>query len=168
MNAFIVCNLFLAILVQNQSPYLALLTTPLALGIGVTGMAASVLAGYLKKVPSLIWHDGFATATLMVWYGYWKPQFDEEAPMFFIYPVYFALLTSILTLVLINKSRYFDHESIEHLRYMEKIFRFDISAAVAFVVISLLIAEHYALFLVAMTFYIIRHSIMVCLENIEG
>ena len=167
MIAFIICNLLLAILVQNQSEFLPLLTTPAALGIGLTAMAASLLAGYLKKVRGIVWHDGFATAGLLVWYAYWNPQFNDDTPMFFIFPLYYALLTSIVTLTLINKSPYFDQESIDYLRHLEKITRFDISVIVVFVLISLLITRHYALYPMAMTFFVIRHAMIVCLEDID-
>ena len=112
MIGFILCSVLLAALVQKQSELLQLLATPVALGISLTVMAISLLAGYLKKVPTVIWHDGFATSCLLVWYAYWAPQFDDDAPMFFFFPIYYALLTSIVTLTLINKSEDFDQESI--------------------------------------------------------
>ncbi|MFZ2406385.1 MAG: hypothetical protein WAW41_14690, partial [Methylobacter sp.] len=137
-------------------------------GIGLTIMAASLLAGYFKKVSTITWHDGFASSGLLVWYAYWEPQFNDDAPMFFFFPLYYALLTSIVTLTLINKSEYFDRESIVHLRYLEKISRFGINVAVAFVLVSLLITRHYALYPIAMTFFIIRHTMIACLEIIDS
>jgi hypothetical protein len=168
MIGFILCSFSLAVLVQNQNQFLQLLNTPVALGIGLTLMAVSLLLGYLKKVPTVIWHDGFATSCLLVWYAYWEPQFNDDAPMFFFFPLYFALLTSIVTLTLINKSEYFDRESVEHLRYLEKTSRFNIGVIVAFVLISLLITRHYALYPIAMTFFIIRHTMVACLEIIDS
>ncbi len=168
MIGFILCSLSLAVLVQNPNEFLQLLTTPAALGVGLTVMVASLLAGYLKKISTVIWHDGFATSTLLIWYAYWEPQFNNDAPMFFFFPLYYALLTSIVTVTLINKSEYFDQESIVHLRYLEKNTRFNISAIVVFVLISLLITSHYALYPIAMTLFIIRHTMVVCLENISG
>jgi len=168
MIGFILCSMSLAVLVQNPNQFLQILATPVALGIGLTITAVSLLAGYLKKVPTMIWHDGFATSCLLVWYAYWEPQFGDDAPMFFFFPLYFALLTSIVTVTLINKSEYFDLESIVHLRYLEKSTRFNISALVAFVLISLLITRHYTLYPIAMTLFIIRHTMIVCLEIIDS
>ncbi|MFI3156202.1 MAG: hypothetical protein QX199_08590 [Methylococcaceae bacterium] len=168
MIGFILCSFLLAVLVQNQNEFLPLLATPAALGVGLTVMALSLLAGYLKKIPTVIWHDGFATGCLLVWYAYWQPQFNDDAPMFFFFPLYFALLTSIVTITLINKSEYFDRESIEHLRYLEKNTRFNTGAMVAFVLISLLITRHYALYPIAMTFFVIRHTMIACLEIIDS
>ncbi len=168
MVVFILSNLLLAIFVQTQNEVLSLLSTPFALGIGLTAMAASLLAGYLKKLPTIVWHDGFATAGLLVWYAYWKPQFDDDTPMFFFFPLYYALLTSILTLALINKAQYFDQDSIDYLHNLEKLSRFDISVIVVFVIISLLITRHYALYPMAMTFFLVRHTMIVCLEIVDN
>lgn len=168
MIVFIVCSLLLAILVQAHNEFLPLLATPAALGIGLIAMVVSMTAGYLKKLSTTAWHDGFATAGLLVWYAYWKPQFSDDTPMFFFFPLYYALLTSIVTLALINKSPYFDTESIEYLRYLEKITRFDMRAIVVLVLISLLITRHYTLYPMAMTFFVIRHTMIVCLETIDS
>jgi len=131
-------------------------------------MAVSLLAGYLKKAPTIIWHDGFATSALLVWYAYWAPQFDDDAPMFFFFPLYYSLLTSIVTVALINKSQDFDLESIRHLRYLDKNSRFNIGMIIALVLVSLVITRHYALYPIAMTFFVIRHTMIACLETIDS
>lgn len=168
MIGFVLCSLLLAVLVQKQNEFLPLLATPGALGIGLTIMAASLLAGYLKKIPTVTWHDGFASSCLLVWYAYWQPQFNDDAPMFFFFPLYFALFTSIVTLALVNKSQYFDPESVEHLRYLEKSTRIHTGVMVAFVLISLLITRHYALYPITMTLFVIRHTMIACLEIIDS
>ena len=167
MIVFILCNLLLAMLVQNQSNLLLLLATPLALGVGLAVMAVSLSAGYLKKAPTVIWHDAFASSCLLAWYAGWAPLFNDDAPMFFFFPLYYALFTSVVTLFFINKSQYFDQESVAQLRYLEKISRLDISATVILVLVSLLIPRHYALYPIAMTLFIIRHTITACLEIID-
>jgi hypothetical protein len=157
----------LAVLVQKQNPFLQLLATSEALGVGLTIMAISLLAGYFKKAPTMIWHDGFATGCMVIWYAYWQPEFGDDAPMFFFFPLYFSLLTSIVTVALINRSQDFDRESVEHLRYLNKISRFNSNVIMAFVLGSLLITRHYALYPIAMTLFIIRHTMTACLENID-
>ncbi|MDO9142446.1 MAG: hypothetical protein Q7U38_19170, partial [Methylobacter sp.] len=87
---------------------------------------------------------------------------------FFFFPLYYAMLTSIVTLTLINKSEYFDQESVMHLRYLEKNIRFNIFTVVALVLLSLLITRHYALYPIAMTLFIVRHTLTVCLEIIDS
>ncbi|WP_432743577.1 hypothetical protein ABXJ76_01920 [Methylobacter sp. G7] len=167
MIGFILCSLSLAALVHSQNEFLRLLATPMALGIGLTMMTASLLVGYLKKASTVAWHDGFATSCLLVWYGYWTSKFNDNAPMFFFFPLYYALLTSIVTLTLINKSEHFDHESIVQLRYLEKSTRFHIGVLVGLVLISLLITRHYTLYPIAMTLFIVRHTMIACLEIID-
>lgn len=167
MLTFILWNILLAVLVQTQSEFLPLLATPAALAIGIFAMAASLLVGYLKKVPTMAWHDGFVTGSLLAWYAYWQPEFGSDAPMFFVYPVYFALLTSVVTLALINRSPYFDQESVEYLRSLEKLSRFDMSLVIGFVAISLLIYKHYSLYAMAITFFVVRHTMIICLETID-
>lgn len=167
MIGFILCSMLLAALVQKQNEWLPLLATPTALAIGLTLMATSLLAGYFKKTTTLIWHDAFASSCLLIWYAYWTPQFNDDAPMFFFFPLYYALLTSIVTVTLINKSQYFDRESIQQLRYLDKMSRFKMNAMIAFVLLSLLITRHYMLYPIAMTLFIIRHTMTICLETID-
>ncbi len=168
MIGFILCSLSLAVLVQNQNEFLQLLATPVALGIGLALVGVSLLLGYLKKVSTVIWHDGFATSCLLIWYAYWEPQFNDASPMFFFFPLYYSLLTSIVTLTLINKSEYFDQESIRYLRLLEKNIRFNTGVIVALVLISLLITWHYTLYPIAMTIFIVRHTMTACLETINN
>ena len=168
MIFFIAYSLILAILVKTNHEILALLTSPVALGLGLTIMLASMIAGYLKKASTINWHDGFATGGLLVWYAYWQPEFGADAPMFLLYPLYFAAFTSILTLSLINKADYFDVESVVQLRYLEKITRFNMPFVIGFVFLGLLITRHYALYAMAMTFFMVRHTMIVCLEKIDS
>lgn len=168
MLGFIIACVSLAILVSNQQQeYLALLATPAGLGTGIVLMIGSLLAASVKKIRAISWHDGFATSSLLVWYAYWQPQFDADAPMFFWYPVYFALLTSILTMSLINKAEYFDVESVQYLRQLEKLSRFSLGWLIGLVLAGILITRHYALYAMAMTFFIVRHTMIVCLEKID-
>jgi hypothetical protein len=167
MIVFIISCLLVAFLAQNQNPYLLLLTSPIGLGVSAFVIVFSLGMAYFKKTPSLIWHDTFSTAALLLWYGYWQPQFDPNAPMFVFFPLYFALFASIVTWTLILKSQRFDTESVLALRHLNKIIRFDMPVAVVFVLVSIAIPEHYGLYMIAMTFFIMRHTIIVCLEAID-
>ena len=168
MLGFIIACVTLAVLVSTQqSEFLTLLATPAGLGTGLIIMLGSLVLGYLKKISTLSWHDGFVTGGLLVWYAYWQPQFNPDAPMFFWYPVYFALLTSILGLSLINKAAYFDVESVLYLRQLEKLSRFSMGWLIALVCAGILITRHYALYAMAMTFFIVRHTMLICLEKID-
>ncbi len=164
MIIFITSCLLIATLVLSKSTWLYLLETPEALGIGLLGMFLSLLAGYLKKVRTMTWHDGFCTAGLLIWFAYWRPQFNPDTPMFYVFPLYYAFLTSLVTLGLINRVENFDVDSVLYMRHLEKITRFDMNAIIAFVMVGLLITRHYALYPMAMTFFIMRHTMLICLE----
>lgn len=167
MIVFIITNLLLAAVVISQSSIQTFLTEPYVLVIAFLVMIVCMVLGYLKKLTTTSWHDGFATASLLVWFAWWKSQFIEEAPMFFLYPLYYALITSFVTLSLINRAGSFDLESVNNLRYMDKMLRFDMRTSVAFVLAALVITRHYALYPMAMTFFVLRHSIASCLEVID-
>jgi hypothetical protein len=168
MLVFIFFNVILAILVQSRTPYLDLLVNPIVLTLGIIVAAASLAAPYFRKIPSLQWHDAFCTAVMFIWFAYWKPEFKGDEPMFFFFPIYFALLSSLLTFSLIFRSRQFDAESVHYIRQLDKISRFDIKGAIVFLSLSLLVTRHYALFPVAMTFFLVRHTLVVCLEIIDN
>jgi len=164
MIVFITSCLLIATLVLSKNAWLYLLETQEALGIGLFGMFLSLLAGYLKKVRTMTWHDGFCTAGLLVWFAYWRPQFNPDTPMFYVFPLYYAFLTSLVTLGLINRVENFDVDSVLYMRHLEKITRFDMNIIIAFVMFGLLITRHYALYPMAMTFFIMRHTMLICLE----
>jgi hypothetical protein len=167
MIGFMLANVLLAILVISKSPFLNLLANPFALVFGILVMSASLFLGYRKKISTLNWHDGFTTGSLLTWYAYWQPQFPPEAPMFFAYPVYYALFTAFLTLNLINKCQYFDLESVKNLRYLDSKLMLGMDAGVIFIFIGLIITRHYALYPMAMTFFLVRHTMKICVENID-
>jgi hypothetical protein len=164
MPAFIVCSLTLSFLVQSESPYLDLLTSPVALAIGLIATAASLVGAVLKKMPSAVWYDLFAVGTLLTWFAYWRQLFTGDAPMFYFFPLYYTLLTSVVALLFINRIERFDAESIAQLRFLEKHMRFDTSAIVVFVLVSLAITRHYLLYPIAMTLFVMRFMLTRCLE----
>lgn len=166
MPVFIVCSLLVSFLVQNESPYLVLLSSPAVLAIGAIATAASIIGALLKKMPSEVWYDLFATGTLLIWFAYWRPLFNDDAPMFYFFPLYYTLLTAAVTLLFINRSEYFDDESVAQLRFLEKNSRLDTSAIVVFVLISLVITRHYLLYPIAMTLFVLRFMLTRCLENV--
>ncbi len=136
-------------------------------GAGLAGLF--LLAGCFKKLPGGIWHDGFACCGLWVWYGYWEPLFSQGSPQFHLFPLYFAVLCAWMLLAVINKSRYFDAQSRDALRYLQKyLARFDTCLAAGGVLISLALPEHYLLYPIIMTLFIIRGTLERCLEIIEA
>ena len=169
MPIFIICCLLLAFLVKSQSVYLPFLIGPSIWVAGLSLAAVFLLAGCLKKLSSSVWHDGFASGALWAWYADWQPLFNSEAPMFYVFPVYFALLSAWMTLAIVNKSARFDAASRESLRYLQNnLARFDTRLLAGLVLISLLLPEHYLLYPIAMTLFIVRYTLQRCLEIIES
>ncbi len=165
MPVFIILCLTLALIVQNRLPYLDWLTAPEA-QIAAGGAAVfCLLLGWRKKLPAMIWHDGYCSGMLLTWYGFWRPEFEADAPMFLAYPLYFAIISGVAALSLINRCQQFDAESMAQLRHMNQLMRLDIYAAAGLVLAGVLITRHYAAYAMAMTFFILRHSVDVCLEK---
>lgn len=127
-----------------------------------------LLAGYFKRLPSGIWHDGFACCALWTWYGYWEPQFSEGSPMFYVFPIYFALLCGVMWLTFINRAERFDLASRDSLRYLQTyLARFDTYWLAAAVMVSLAFPEHYLTYPILMTFLVVRATFQRCLEIID-
>jgi hypothetical protein len=167
MAGFIALNLIMALLVQYRVEQIGWLSdASVQLAIAALGLAF-LLGGWRFRLRTQHWHDGFAGAVVLLWYGQWLPLFDDDAPMFFYYPVYFALLTAILNLSLIQKAADFDVESVLHLRYLESMTRFSMRFVIGLVLASLAVPQHYTLFPVMMTFFIVRHTMLVCLEMVD-
>lgn len=164
MPTFIVCSLLLSFLVQYESPYLDLLTSPAVLALGLIATAASIIGALLKKMPAVVWYDMFAVGTLLTWFAYWHQVFNDDAPMFYFFPLYYTLLTSVIALLFINRAERFDAESVQQLRFADKHTRLDTRAIVAFVLLSLVITRHYMLYPIAMTLFVVRYMLTRCLE----
>ena len=99
MPLFIVVNLLLSFFAQDEGLVKEVLLIPLLMYICI-GIASICLAlSVVKKCQRNITFDLFASSIALVWFSYWQPYFKDDAPMFFIYPVYFAMLTAIISLV---------------------------------------------------------------------
>lgn len=169
MPIFIVCCLLLTTLVQTASAYLPFLNIEMVWQAGALMAGLFLLIGCLKKLPSSIWHDGFACCLLWAWYGYWEPQFSKGSPMFHIFPIYYAILCLWMWLGVIQKSAQLDADSREALRYLQKyLSRFDSCMVASGVLITLAFPEHYLLYPITMTLFIVRSTMQRCLEIIDS
>ncbi len=89
--------------------------------------------------------------------------------MFYMFPVYFALLGAWMLFGFINKSALFDAPSQEAFLHLQKyLFRFDSSLLAAVVLICIAFPEHYLSYPLAMTFFIVRSAFQRCVEIIES
>lgn len=167
MHVFILCSLLLTTLVQNHNPYLPLLNDE-PVWLSAVGLAALfILLGWLKKLPAMIWQDGFACSGLLAWYAYWKPLFSPDSPLFYAFPIYFSLLAIWMLTAFINKGSRFDDESRALMRILEKhLAGFDSCLMAAIALICIALPDHYLSYPLAMTFFILRATFQRCIENI--
>lgn len=164
-----VCCLLLGFLVKSQSVYLPLLLSQPVWLAGAGLATGCLLAGCLKKLATSVWHDGFACGVLWGWYGNWQPLFSSDAPMFYVFPWYYALLSAWMTLTIVNKAARFDAESRESLAYIQhNLARFDTCLIGFFVLASLMLPDQYLLYPISMTAFIVRHTLQRCLEIVEN
>ncbi len=168
MPIFIICSLLLGFLVKSRSVYLPLLLNDVVWMASGCLAAVFLLAGCFKKLSTTVWHDGFACGVLWAWYGYWQPLFNNDAPMFYLFPAYYTLLCTWMFLAVVNRSARFDRESRESLIYLQHhLTRFNTRIIGGLVIVSLMLQEHYLLYPIAMTLFIIRYSLQRCLEIVE-
>ena len=164
MPIFITLSLILGILANMQSPFQELFKAieMQYLGIGLVVIAA--LLAYLRK-SSLLWpFDLFATATLLIWFYRWHHFYRDDAPMFFIFPLFFAIVTSVVTLSFVYKRDLFDEESIEAFQFFSKMLIFNCKIIVTALLISLFLTHHFIVYPVMMMVFIFRYVLSVCLE----
>ena len=102
MPLFIIINLALCFFAQTDSVFKSLLLIPLFMHINLGIAIVSLLGSLIKKFNSLVWFDLFSSATTVVWFAYWQTSFKDDSPMFFFYPLYFSMLSALISLFFIN------------------------------------------------------------------
>ena len=135
MLAFIILSLLLSYLVQSESPYQNIFIATVTIYLGLSCIAISIIGAMIKKNFYSIWYDLFATGALLTWFSYWHQFFHNEAPMFYLFPLYFAFLIALVSLLFISKRDRFDQESVDHIRSFDEKTRFH-PGLVVFVVTS--------------------------------
>ena len=120
MPLFIALSLALCFMVQTASSLQSLLVSPLVIYIGLAVAMLSILGIFLKKWPDVVWYDLFSASTLVVWFAYWKPLFKDDSPVFFFYPLYFALMTAFVSLFFIGQRDKIDDESFRFMLSLSK------------------------------------------------
>lgn len=164
MPFFIALSLALSFMVQTANPLQHILISPLFI---YTGMALSVLSIFKilsRKTPARIWYDVFASSMLLAWFAYWKPIFNEDSPIFFLYPLYFAFITAFVSLFFIGQRHTIDYETLRQMRYFSDKSRLQPWILMLCVIASLGLQEHFLLYPITMTLFILRFALSSCLE----
>ena len=165
MPLFIALSLALCFIVQTGSSLQSVLVTPLLIYIGLTVAITSIIGSLFKKLPALIWYDIFAGSTLVVWFAYWKPLFKDDSPVFFFYPLYFALMTAFVSLFLIGQRHKIDDESFRLMLSLSKKNIIQPWVLMLCVLGSLELQQHFMLYPTLMTLLIMRFVLASCLEG---
>lgn len=165
MPAFIALNLILGFLAQTQSPYQMLLASSTVFYAGITIIAAGLLLTFTRNIDDAIRYDTLACGVLLSWFSHWHLFFANDLPMFYLFPLFFALMTALVSLVFIGKRDQFDRESLEHLRYFAKRPLLHPALVITAVVVSIFLPSHYLLFPVLMNAFIVRYTLTRCLPE---
>jgi hypothetical protein len=165
MPLFIVFSLALCFLVQTASPLQDMLAGPLLMYISLAIAIISIFGSVFKKIWVIICYDIFSSSTLLVWFCYWKPLFKNDSPIFFFYPLYFALFTAFVSLFFISQRHKIDEVSFEFMQSLVKKILIQPWVVMVFVLGSLAFHENFTLYPVMMTLLIIRFTLASCLDG---
>ncbi|MFA5982890.1 MAG: hypothetical protein WC782_02640 [Methylococcaceae bacterium] len=159
MPIFICLCLGISFLVETQNPQLNLLVSPIVIYVGL-GVAIISLFGLLTRLLSeTICIDGFASSSLLVWFAYWKPEFNEDAPIFFFFPLYFALITAFVSFVLVNQSQHMDEKSLQQMQKLVHRQRLKPWLIMLGILVSLYFEDHYLIYPTLVTLLIMRFAL---------
>lgn len=165
MPIFIAINLIISLLIQTSSPYLKLLTSPLFLNIGIACVAVSIFAALIKKISFKIWYDLFAVGALLIWFADWHILFQDDAPMFYFFPLYFCFLTAFVSIFFINQREYIDEDTLYYMKYLASMGRFHTGFLMFGILVSLQLKNHFLIYPIIMTLFIIKYTLTSCLET---
>jgi hypothetical protein len=165
MPLFIALSLALCFMVQTASSLQSALLTPLLIYIGLAVAIISIFGSLCKKLSPLIWYDIFSSSTLLVWFAYWKPLFKDDSPIFFFYPLYFALMTAFVSLFFIGQRDKIDDESFRFMQSLSKKTIIQPWLVMLCVLVSLELQQHFMLYPVMITLLMMRFALASCLEG---
>ncbi len=165
MPLFIALSLALGFMVQTASPLQSVLLTPLMIYINLGLAIISILGSLFQKMSVIIWYDTFSSSSLLVWFGSWEPLFKDDSPIFFFYPVYFALLTAFVSLYFIGQRHKIDDESFHIMQFLSQKKIIQPWVIMLCILGSLELQQDFLLYPVMMTLFIIRFVLASCLEG---
>ena len=167
MLVFICLNLALCYIVETSSSLPAILTSEYLVYGGLVIALVSIVGVFLKKLSDIAGYDAFSSGTLLLWFAYWKPMpfFSADSPIFFFFPLYFALMSAFITLFFSNQNHRIDKESIKYMQHLDQERMMPSWALMLCVLGSVEVTEHYQLYPVLMTLLMLRFAFSSCLET---
>lgn len=165
MPVFIILSLCLSYLVETASPFQTLLVSPVITYLGLAFAVISIIGVFFNKVPELMGYDLFASSALLTWFASWKPFFTEDSPMFFFFPLYFALAAAFASLILIGQRHRIDRQTYEHMRAFVEKSGMEPWILMILILGSLKLQHHFMLFPVLMSLFLVRFTLSGCLQS---
>lgn len=165
MPVFILSCLSLGYLADNNHPLIEYLIAPLVVPVMGTVMALSGAGLLLDKPRRINWHDFFASSTLFVWFAYWHRFFEPDAPMFIYFPYFWAFISLITMIFFIGQRKNIDPEALKIMQKIAERKRLLFLTTMGFSIAGLLLIDHFLLFPVALTLFIIQFSLLECIKQ---
>ena len=164
MPIFIALSLAISFLAQTASPLQKLLITPAFTYIGIALAVVSIVGSIVKKLPTYLYFDLFASGTLLAWFAEWRPLFKNDSPVFFAYPLYFAFMTAFVSLAFISKRHKIDAQSFRQMRALSAKSMLKPWIIMTATLVSLALPQDYLLYPTLMTLLIFNFALAKCLE----
>ncbi|MEQ1545325.1 hypothetical protein [Methyloglobulus sp.] len=164
MPFFVALCLIFAIIVQTGSPLQSVLLSPVFIYGGLTIAVVTIIGSFFKFVPENIGYDLFSSSILLAWFAYWKPLFVKDSPIFFFFPVYFALIIAFATLFFIGQRNKIDRDSLQRMKSIVDSGAVDPWFIMVCVLITLNFENHFLQFPVMMTLLTMRYVLSGCLK----
>jgi hypothetical protein len=165
MPVFIILSLCLCYLVETANPFQEILTSQLFIDLGTAFAVISIPGVFFKKFRENIWYDVFFSSTLFIWFASWKPLFNDQSPMFFFFPLYFALAAAFASFILIGGRQKIDLQTLEYMKAFVEKSGMEPWILMIFILGSLQLQHHFMLFPVFMTLLLVRFTLSGCLQS---
>jgi hypothetical protein len=165
MPLFLIFAIAFSYLVQTENYLLPVLVSSVVIYLSIS-VALIVIAGIIfKKIPEKYGYDFFAISVLILWYAYWRPEFGDDSPIFFVFPLYFVFMIGFVSLFFIAQRNKIDVASFRYMKKIEKHPLFKPWIIMLGILASLDVIEHYLLFPILMTLLIVRFALSGCLKS---
>ncbi len=167
MYLFSIVNLAIVVFLDDSHRFQAVLEHEWFMYAGIALMVLNFAAsfGRLKKWPYALRYDLFAVGALLVWAQYWPPFFRFGTPMFFVFPIYFLVMSIFVASVFIYHRERIPDETLRMMQWLSDSGRFNPQLIMAGVMLSLYFPQHFLLFPSTITLLLFRFALACCLDN---
>ncbi len=167
MYFFILINLLIAFLVDQESQARTPLLADPLFYIGVFFVLGSFVLTALKLniLRFRLRYDLFAVGALLIWYVYWPPFFVYDTPVFLYFPWYFIFITVLFSVFFVARPEQIEADTLLWLQWLSDSGRFNPFLIMLLVMGSLFFPQHFLLFPIALSLWVMRYALACCLHN---